>query len=55
MGKDRLGWLYIIQLAEYVRELRTSQSRIIANSNVSRERTCRLLDRIELSTFSGIT
>ena len=55
MGKDRLGWIYAIQLAEYVRVLRTSQSRIIANCSLAGQRICRMLDRLELSMFNAMT
>lgn len=55
MGKDRLSLLYIVQMAEHMRELRSSQHSLIASYDLPAERVSQALDRMELGMFSATT
>lgn len=55
MGKDRLGWLYVIQFADYVQALHPSQARLIASWRIPRERVVQTLNRMWLGMFTATT
>lgn len=51
MGKDRAGWLYIIQAAEGMRSIRRKQARLVLETDLSTADLGNLIDRIELGQF----
>ncbi|RJE18421.1 Transcription factor [Aspergillus sclerotialis] len=55
IGKDRLGWQYLIQLADNGRELMTRRNRIIAGAGEQGPEMAQALDNALYGVFSTVT
>ncbi|KAF5862069.1 hypothetical protein ETB97_012216 [Aspergillus alliaceus] len=53
MGKDRLGWIYLVRATKAVPVLRSTRHELLGNVDLPEPVITRLLDRLELGLFSS--
>ncbi|KAF9895160.1 hypothetical protein FE257_000062 [Aspergillus nanangensis] len=54
MGKDRLGWTYMVRASKAVPILRSSPDQIFRDSNLTGEAISQLLDHLEVGMFGSM-
>lgn len=54
MGKDRLGWTYLVRASKAVSMLRSSRHDLIGDVGLAEEVVPRLLDQLEIGLFGSM-